>query len=318
MLELYSIGKARGPDRTPLIDWMLKAGTTSLIEIPEEGLVNADGEVGKDATRQRRQIRYTRSRETYVGAELRTKIEAVRGPMHFIDFETSRLALPYHTGMRPYGVVTFQWSCHTVASPGQPPSHSDWLNNEEPWPNQLFAESLRRAIGDTGPVLTWSPFENVTLKQVVSDLAEFGRKEPELVAWMNSTESRIVDLHTWARDDYYHPMMKGRTSIKFVLDALWKTDVAMREQFVTFTGIAADSSQDPYTSLPPALINGVAQDVHEGTGAMRAYQEMMYGADKDDAGVRAAWSTLLRQYCSLDTLSMVLIFEHWRRLTGLA
>ena len=50
---------------------------------------------------------------------------------------------------------------------------------------------------------------------------------------------------------------------------------------------------------------------------MRAYQEMMYGADKKDPDIRAKWSALLLQYCRLDTLSMVLILEHWRRQTGL-
>ena len=53
-------------------------------------------------------------------------------------------------------------------------------------------------------------------------------------------------------------------------------------------------------------------------GAMIAYQEMMYGARRDDPAVRDAWRGLLLQYCSLDTLSMVLIFEHWRRIVGLA
>ena len=33
--------------------------------------------------------------------------------------------------------------------------------------------------------------------------------------------------------------------------------------------------------------------------------------------VKAKWAGLLRQYCGLDTLSMVLILEHWRRLVGL-
>jgi hypothetical protein len=51
---------------------------------------------------------------------------------------------------------------------------------------------------------------------------------------------------------------------------------------------------------------------------MRAYQEMMYGADKNDPDARAKWSALLTQYCRLDTLSMVLILEHWRRQVGLA
>jgi hypothetical protein len=97
----------------------------------------------------------------------------------------------------------------------------------------------------------------------------------ELVAWMtNVFEHRIVDLHDWAKYDYWHPGMKGRTSIKVVLDALWKTDAPMR-----------------------------------------AYQEMMYGVDSNDTAARQGWASLLKQYCMLDTLSMVLIFEHWRRLT---
>jgi hypothetical protein len=49
---------------------------------------------------------------------------------------------------------------------------------------------------------------------------------------------------------------------------------------------------------------------------MRAYQEMMYGAEKNDPVARAMWSALLQRYCELDT--MVLILEHWRRCVGIA
>ncbi len=185
------------------------------------------------------------------------------------------------------------------------------------WPNQSFAESLRAANGDEGPVVTWTHFERSVLKEIIADLAKFGRECPELVEWITDVfERRIVDMHDWARCWYYHPGMKGRTSIKVVLDALWRTDPVMREQFEAWTGLHADPESDPYHALPPVEINGVLQDVHEGTGAMRAYQEMMYGADKRDEVVRQKWSGLLTQYCALDTLSMVLILEHWRRLFG--
>jgi hypothetical protein len=220
--------------------------------------------------------------------------------------------------MRAYGLVTFQWSCHTVASHGQKPTHTEWLNRTDVWPNRLFAESLREAIGDSGPVLTWSHFEATTLKQIVADLARFGHDVPELVEWITDVfDNRIVDMHEWARRDYYNPGMKGRTGIKVVLDALWKSDGVMREQFSAWTGLPADAARDPYASLPPVEIAGVMQDVHEGTGAMRAYQEMMYGADKSDSAVGDRWSGLLKRYCELDTLSMVLILEHWRRCVGL-
>jgi hypothetical protein len=65
-------------------------------------------------------------------------------------------------------------------------------------------------------------------------------------------------------------------------------------------------------------IAGVLQDVHEGTGAMRADQEMMYGAEKSDPVTKAMWSALLRRYCELDTMRMVLVLEHWRRCVELA
>jgi len=50
---------------------------------------------------------------------------------------------------------------------------------------------------------------------------------------------------------------------------------------------------------------------------MKAYQEMMYGEEKHIPATKAKWAGLLQQYCRLDTLSMVLIYECWRRVSGL-
>ena len=65
------------------------------------------------------------------------------------------------------------------------------------------------------------------------------------------------------------------------------------------------------------VIAGVEQEVAEGTGAIRAYEALMFGAERHDAEVQAAWRQLLLEYCKLDTLAMVLIWEHWRRIVGL-
>ena len=319
LLELYYLKAAKAPDGSPMAPWMLGRHSASLLEAPVEGLVQKDHNPGGTAARQRRQIECTRLGTPYVGPEFRHKIEALEGPVHFIDFETSRLALPYHRLMRPYGLVTFQWSAHTAQALGGPLEHREWLNNVDIWPNQSFAESLRAAIGDDGPVLTWSHFEASTLKQIISDLEHFGRDVPDLVRWMTDVfERRIVDLHDWARCDYYHPGMGGRTSIKVVLEALWRSDPAMRRQFSEWSGLGSEPTDDPYNALPLIEIDGKLEQVHEGTGAMQAYQQMMYGEHKHDAVIRERWATLLRQYCRLDTLSMVLILEHWRRAAGLA
>ena len=247
---------------------------------------------------------------------LKSKVDGLKFPVHFIDFEASRLALPYHANMRPYGQVAFQWSCHTVAFPGAMPVHTEWLNTTELWPNGTFARTLRDVIGDSDTILTWSGFEGTTLRTIDRELHHFEERDPDLVVWIdNVVNNRIVDLLGWARDDFYHPGMKGRTSIKVVMDALWKSDQSMRDQFWSWTRTPCSKLEDPYHALEPLVINGKSQDVREGTGAIRAYEAMMYGAEKNDTTARDAWCSLLREYCKLDTLSMVLIFEYWRRST---
>jgi hypothetical protein len=319
VLELQSIGTVKAADGTPLVESLFKAGKASLFDIPEGVLVKKDGTIGPQAERQLRQIRYTRSGETWVGAALRGKINGLKYPLHFIDFEVTRLALPYHARMRPYGQVVFQWSCHTVASPGAAPSHSEWLNTADVWPNKAFVLALRAAIGDTATVLCWSPFEGGRLKEIDKELATFDASNPDLGMWIaNMVNNRIVDIHDWAKNDFFHPGMRGRTSIKVVLDALWKSDGAMRDQCAGWTKFRGTPSEDPYHALPPLEINGVRQDVREGTGAIRAYEAMMYGVEREDEDAKGAWRKLLLQYCELDTLSMVLIFEYWKRATAVA
>ena len=317
VLELFSIGTVKSVDRTtPIVEWLVSAGKASLFDIPEEALVKADGTVGPMSERQRRQISCARTGETWVGPELAQRLSAVTYPLHFVDFEAARLALPYHAGMRPYGLVAFQWSCHTVVAPGAAPVHSEWLNAEHRWPNEEFARTLRAAIGDSGSVLTWSSFEGTTLETVAGELPNFGVNDPELVAWLAEVKARrIVDLHQWAQNHFHHPGTRGRTSIKPTLDAIWRCDDTMRAEFEQWTGLRADPNADPYASLPPLEINGVQRRVHEGTAAITAYEAMMYGVEKHDPVAKAQWRELLLQYCKLDTLSMILIFEYWRRAT---
>ncbi|MGH7330188.1 MAG: DUF2779 domain-containing protein, partial [Polyangiaceae bacterium] len=261
-----------------------------------------------------RQITHAKSGVEWIDDTLKGSLTGLRYPMHFIDFEASRLAIPYHAKMRPYGQVAFQWSVHTVDAPGAQPRHAEWLNAADEWPNMTFAQTLRDVIGDSDTVLAWSPFERSQLNEIAREHPQFVARDESLEAWVDTlTKGRIFDLHKCAADQYYHPGMGGRTSIKVVLDALWKSDATMRSQLKAWTGREVPATQDPYHALPPLEIDGVVQDVREGTGAMRAYEAMMFGAEKNDPDAKAKWRKLLLQYCELDTLSMVLIFEYWLR-----
>src|SRR5690606_34306585 len=135
--------------------------------------------------------------------------------------------LPYHAGMRPYGKVIFQWSCHKVEHPGGEPIHFEWINTEKYFPNFMFANSLRNTIGDTGSIMIWSQYENTMLKDVLNSFDEFNHDDKGLRQWLLNTiafekesNSRFIDLNEVALKYYYHPNMGGKTSIKKTFPAV--------------------------------------------------------------------------------------------------
>lgn len=38
----------------------------------------------------------------------------------------------------------------------------------------------------------------------------------------------------------------------------------------------------------------------------------MYGVERNDAATKEKWKRLLLQYCKLDSLSMYMVWEHWK------
>jgi len=106
-----------------------------------------------------------------------------------------------------------------------------------------------------------------------------------------------------------------RTSIKAVMPAVWQSNPQLRahpffEQYAREEGCQI---VDPYKTLPTAIIGGQSFPVQEGTGAMVAYREMLLGAGARDPTAKAALADMLRNYVTLDTLSQLMIFEHWRQ-----
>lgn len=314
LLELYKVSRALGPSGGRLVDEMIEDGKTALVDVREDLLEDGDTE-GTDDFRRAVQIRHTRAGTAWFGRGLRTRMDSAVYPLHFIDFETSSVALPYHAGMRPYGTVAFQLSCHTVASPGAEPTHREWLNDGRIWCNGRFAQALRDTIGDHGTVLTWASHEASVIRHIANDLEKFEPEAVELINWLRDLDEgpRIFDLNELTLQSYFHPDMGGRTSVKVVLKALSKHDAELRAQLARWMDLTVAPDQSPYDALPSLEVDGLALTVADGTGAMAAYEQMMYGAGKTDKAIRAAWRELLLRYCKLDTLAMVLIWEHWRR-----
>jgi hypothetical protein len=217
--------------------------------------------------------------------------------------------------------VAFQWSCHRLDAPGGDLTHSDWINTEDVFPNFKFAESLMECVGDAGTVFMWATHENTILANILCQMADRKYRNPKLAKWLKTmvrsgnNPGRLVDLNQLTVRHYFHPLMKGRTSIKKVLDALWQTNPSLRKAFPEYVKEDNGKILSPYDSLPPLQIGDQSVAVAEGTGAIRAYEAMVYGVEKEDPLVRDKWKRLLLQYCKLDTLSMVMVWRHWNQIT---
>jgi len=317
ILDLYSIGRVGGC-KDPLVERLVADQRTNLIEIREDELVTAKGEVGTLNRRQLIQLENTRTNQQWVSPELGDIVRGFEFPLRFIDFEASQLAVPYHANMHPWQRVAFEWSCTSLCEDGSV-EHAEWININDPFPNFEFAETLMECVGINGTFFMWSHFENTVLREVLGQMAARGYENRELAEWLDLIVRRhkedagyFVDMERLCKEHFFHPGMKGQTSIKKVVDAIWQSNQVLRAQFPEYIAYRDGRLLSPYESLSPIIINGREQEIVEGTGAIRAYQHMLYGTARDDEEARENWRRLLLQYCKLDTDSMLIIFNHWK------
>ena len=65
---------------------------------------------------------------------------------------------------------------------------------------------------------------------------------------------------------------------------------------------------EPYQTLDALPLGDGEDEVREGTGAVRVYQDLIFNSDAADKQNRVK---LLKQYCQLDTAAMLMIWVHW-------
>jgi hypothetical protein len=324
ILELYRVGDLGGR-KEPLANKLLGEGKASLYDIPEKRVSRRDGSVGEQAIRQRLQIDYTRANRVWVSDELGAILESLVYPLYFVDFETCAPAIPRYKGMRPFETIAFQWCCQTLTAPDAEPQHSEWLQTADVFPNADFAGALRRRLGDRGSILVWGSHEATVLDAIRRQLAERDRKDSELSAWLGKARAtgRMVDLNRLTLKHYFHPRMGGRTSLKVVADAVWQANSSIRARLPQYI-LSQDGQESgngpagPYKALPSLAIGDKEVSVSEGSGAVLAYYAMIERSAADATLEANRWRQLLRQYCTLDTLAMVMVWWHWRQLTGQA
>jgi hypothetical protein len=333
VLDYYHVSSInRGPPTLGgwgqgLVDALISRGLARLSDVEEADLVKTDGTPGPLNIRQRIQRECTNNGREYFAPDLRKRLGSLKYPLHFIDFETSRIAVPYHARMHPYDQVAFQWSCHTLRDKDAGLEHAEWINVVDAFPNFAFARALMECLGTQGTFLIWSNHENSVLNEIRCQMAAYNHKDDDLAHWLTTVvkfdghpSPNMVDMCDIAKCCYFHPKMRGRLSLKFVLPAVWESDEPLHSAFPQYYKRDSNGGlMNPYQTLPPLPFgNPDVEDemdtdevVTEGTGAMRAYQEMLYGLHRDNGPIKEQWRRLLLQYCELDTAAMVIVWRHW-------
>ena len=219
-------------------------------------------------------------------------------PLHFIDFETSAVAIPFLKGKHPYAMTAFQFSHHTVSASGQVKHESQWLCAEPGKdPNVAFVRALRDALlADNGTIFRWAQHENTVLNQLRVQMLEAADPEADrddLVSFIEQITTRsgsgkekekvigprsMVDLCDIAEKFYFHPSTKGSTSLKKVLPALMGSSTVLRRLYEKPTyggeGISLNFKEpvawwqlrdgavvDPYLLLPPVFDDVPAEEI---------------------------------------------------------
>jgi hypothetical protein len=171
---------------------------------------------------------------------METEMAKWRYPYHFIDFETSSVALPFYKGMRPYEQIAFQFSHHVMNADGSVEHVGEFLMTEPgKFPNYEFAHALKKQLDkDEGTIFMWSHHENTILNRIAIQLQEDDHPPAdaeELIAFIQSItkggDRAMVDLCTLAQKSYFHPDTKGGNSIKKVLPAVLKTSNFLRDKY---------------------------------------------------------------------------------------
>ena len=333
---------------------LIKAGKLKFSQLKREDLSGSGGEgelsYGDRQWMQVNGIPKNQDRGSFwMGHRYMTdEIQKWKFPFHFIDFETSTVALPFFKGMVPYGPVAFQFSHHILHQDGRVEHMGEFLSAEPgQFPNFKFAKALQDQLSeDDGTIFMWSKHENTILKSIASQLERYGKDESDWKSLQDFLHSLIkggkramYDLCVLSEKAYFHPATNGRTSIKKVLPAVMSSsswikakysepiygsvDGIPSKNFKNFTWFQEDECgqiKEPYQLLAEYAhqLTGeeVAKDedvddltIDVGGAAAAAYARLQF--ESMNAVIRNKTKEALKRYCELDTFAMVMIVQGW-------
>ncbi len=269
-------------------------------------------------------------------------------PLHFIDFETTTLAIPFKKGSHPYESIAFQFSHHTIDQYHNIEHQGEYLNTQKGhYPNFDFIRALKQQLeNDTGTIFRYAAHENSILNAIYFQLKEVDEKEVpdkyDLIDFIkNITQSshlndelwigerNMVDMMEVIKKYIYLPDSNGSLSIKKILPAVLNESHTIRDKYsqpiygskqgiksLNFENRAWVKEENGKVINPYRLLanTDVGNRIVNGGEATSAYARLQF-TNMDEKTRKLIQKALLR-YCELDTFAMVLIWEYWNELTN--
>jgi len=234
--NVFELWNFRGKDK------LISEGKLLLEEMDDNDLKVVSAEIGlSNSERQFLQIQKAKTKDdtVYFDEEgLLQEMQSWKYPLHFIDFETTMVAIPFGANQAPYEGIAFQFSHHTVDADGAVTHAGEFLNAEPgKFPNYDFVRSLRDQLSfDNGTIFRYSAHENTYLNLILEQLQKEtypAQDRHELIAFIKSIASpsaksdnqwssdrEMVDLLELVKKYYFDPAAKGSNSIKHILPSV--------------------------------------------------------------------------------------------------
>jgi Domain of unknown function(DUF2779) len=233
---------------------LIAGGRFAMSDVAEDDIEpKPDGEPGlSHSERQWLQVQKVKNNDNSISVEkpaLKREIQRWKFPLHFIDFETSRVAIPFNKGRHPYELVAFQFSHHILYQDGRLEHKGQYLNPRRGvFPNYDFVRALKKELeGDDGSIFRYATHENSTLVEISRQLAEDPNPPEDRAALRqfirsittstkDSTEQwdgarTMIDLRKMVLRYYYDPVTNGANSIKVVLPAILNNSDFLKKKY---------------------------------------------------------------------------------------
>jgi len=222
------------------------------------------------------------------------------------------------------------------------------------FPNFEFIRALKKALEiNNGSIFRYHNHENTIVNAIYMQLLSSNEEDKEeLISFIklishNTGKSAekwcgdrdMIDLWKVVKDYYYDPYTKGSNSIKDVLPAVLNSSIFLQNKYQKelkdinltsknfvgnqiFLKFKDEKLINPYKLLPPLFDNWTQDEIdnvisglegiRDGGAALTAYGKLQF--EEISERERGEIERALLKYCELDTLAMVMIYEHLKSI----